>query len=52
MPKLTDDEVVAKFHRMADGVISQESANRIIDQAWKLDEMDDVTPLFSFEVEG
>ncbi len=49
---MTDDEVVAKFHRMADGVITKETADRIIEQAWKLDEMNDLTPLFSFEVLG
>jgi len=47
---MTDDEVVAKFHRMAKGVISDDTATAILDQAWKLDQLDDVTPLFAFDV--
>lgn len=47
---MTDDEVVAKFKRMANGVISDVAAQRILDQAWELDKLKDVTPLFSFEV--
>jgi 2-methylcitrate dehydratase len=47
---MTDDEVVAKFRRMARGVISDSTADRILDQAWKLDTMKDVGPLFEFEV--
>lgn len=47
---MTDDEVVAKFKRMAHGVITDATAQRILDQAWKLDAMSDVTPLFSFAV--
>jgi hypothetical protein len=39
---------VAKFRRMAEGVISRETADRVLEQAWKLDERTDVTPLFSF----
>lgn len=47
---MTDDEVVAKFHRMAEGVVTQETAKQILDRAWSLDTMDDVTPLFAFDV--
>ncbi len=47
---MTDDEVIAKFKRMADGVISDASADGILKQAWDLDSMEDVTPLFAFEV--
>ncbi len=47
---MTDDEVTAKFHRMADGVISADTAKKILDQAWKLDTMADLTPLFAFDV--
>jgi len=47
---MTDDEVVAKFKRMASGVISDESAENILKQAWSLDTLDDLTPLFSFDV--
>ncbi|MFQ5462386.1 MAG: MmgE/PrpD family protein [Phycisphaerae bacterium] len=47
---MTDDEVVAKFDRMADGVVSPETAKKILDTAWTLDKMADVTPLFTFDV--
>jgi len=47
---MTDDEVVAKFRRMAKGIISDATADRILDQAWKLDTMKDVGPLFEFAV--
>ncbi len=49
---MTDDEVVAKFRRMADGVITDETADAILDKAWSLDTMEDVTPLFAFKVIG
>jgi 2-methylcitrate dehydratase len=48
---MTDDEVVAKFMRMADGVISESTAQQVIDQVWKLDELGDVTPIFTFPLE-
>ncbi len=47
---MTDDEVIAKFKRMANGVITNETANAILEQAWNLDKMDDITPLFTFDV--
>ena len=47
---MTDDEVVAKFRKLAEGVITDETADRILDQAWNLDNLGDVTPLFSFKV--
>jgi 2-methylcitrate dehydratase len=46
---MTDDEVVAKFKRMAGGVISDQTADRILETAWKLDTLPDVTPLFTFD---
>ena len=49
---MTDDEVVAKFKRLARGVISDETAANILEKAWKLDTMDDMRPLFSFDVLG
>ncbi len=49
---MTDDEVIAKFRRMADGVITDASAEEVIERAWNLDQLDDVTPLFSFDVVG
>jgi len=47
---MSDDEVVAKFNRMAKGVISEKTAAAILDRAWKLDGLADVTSLFAFEV--
>lgn len=47
---MTDDEVVAKFMRMAEGVVSPSSAKLILEQAWALDKVTDVTPLFTFQV--
>jgi 2-methylcitrate dehydratase len=47
---MTDDEVIAKFKRMASGVISDATAKQILDRAWALDTMSDVTPLFTFDV--
>jgi 2-methylcitrate dehydratase len=47
---MTDDEVVAKFRKLADGVVSAATADRIIHLAMKLDTLDDLAPLFSFEV--
>lgn len=46
---MTDEEVVAKFHRMAQGIISDKTAVSILDHAWNLDKLTDVTPLFTFE---
>ena len=34
---MTDEEVVAKFHRMAQGVVSDKTAVTILDYAWNLD---------------
>lgn len=47
---MTDDEVVAKFRRLAQGVISDETAEAVLDRAWKLDRLEDVTPVFGFDV--
>lgn len=49
---MTDDEVVAKFKRMAAGIITDKTSAEILDRAWHLDAMNDVTPLFTFEVTG
>jgi hypothetical protein len=35
---------------MADGVVTETTARTILDKAWKLDELTDVTPLFAFDV--
>jgi 2-methylcitrate dehydratase len=47
---MTDDEVVAKFRRMAAGVVSDKTAAEILDRAWQLDTMRDVAPLFTFDI--
>jgi len=47
---MTDNEVTAKFKRLADGVVSESTSSRILDLAWKLETLSDVKPLFAFEV--
>jgi 2-methylcitrate dehydratase len=47
---MTDDEVVGKFRKLAEGIVTKATADRILDQAWNLEKLADVTPLFSFEV--
>ncbi len=47
---MSDEEVIAKFRRLAEGVISEKTGATILEQAWNLDKLDDVTPLFAFEV--
>ena len=47
---MTDEEVVTKFKKLADGVVANDTAERILDTAWNLDKLDNVTPLFSFKV--
>ena len=47
---MTNDEVVAKFGRMADRVISDDGASKIFNRAWNLDKLTDLTPLFAFKV--
>jgi 2-methylcitrate dehydratase len=47
---MTDEEVVAKFRRMASGVVADRTAANLLEIAWKLDELSDVSPLFSFDI--
>ncbi len=47
---MTDDEVVAKFHRLAAGVIPDPTAAQVLDRAWNLDKLRDLSELFVFEV--
>jgi len=47
---MTDDEVVAKFKRLGRGVITEQTADRVLDTIWKLDVATDLTSLLSFEV--
>ncbi len=46
---MTDDEVVAKFRKLAGGVVSASTADRIIDLCMKFDRLTDVAPLVEFE---
>lgn len=48
--RMTDEEVVDKFKRLADGVVSDETAERILTAAWKLDELGDLRDITAFEV--
>ncbi len=48
---MNDDEVVAKFAKLAEGVVSARTANRIVDLCMRLDKLDDLAQLFEFEVE-
>ncbi len=47
---MTDDEVIAKFRRQAAGVVSDATAQRLIELALALDTLADVTPLLEFDV--
>ncbi len=47
---MTDDEAVDKFMRNAEGVVTEETAEKILDLSWRLDELDNITPLLSFSV--
>ncbi|MHC4610176.1 MAG: MmgE/PrpD family protein, partial [Planctomycetota bacterium] len=47
---MTDDEVVAKFKNLADGVVTEATAEKILAKAWRLDELTDLAELFAFEV--
>ena len=49
---MTDEEVVAKFRRQAAAVVSSGTAQRIVDLAFSLDELDDVGPLLEFATFG
>lgn len=47
---MTDDEVVAKFRRLADGVIANATAERLVEQVMSFDKLNEVSQLFQFEV--
>lgn len=47
---MTDEEVVAKFRKLADGVVSRPTADRILDLAWRLDTLSELSELLEFEV--
>ncbi|MEW6753340.1 MAG: MmgE/PrpD family protein [Candidatus Latescibacterota bacterium] len=47
---MSDEEVVAKFRRLAAGVVRDEVAEALVDRCLHLEEMADLSPLFEFEV--
>ncbi len=47
---MTDDEVVEKFKRQAAGVVSDATADRIVDRCWRLDQLTNLAELFEFDV--
>ena len=49
---MTDDEVVAKFRRMSEGLIPEKTATQLLDRAWNLDNLRDLSDLLAFEVPG
>lgn len=46
---MTDDEVVAKFNRQADGIVGSATAQRIVEQCMNFEKLADVTALLEFE---
>lgn len=46
---MTDEEVVAKFKRQAAAVVSDATAQRIIDLSLSFDELADISPLLEFQ---
>jgi len=49
---MTDDEVVAKFLRLADGVVAKSTADKLVEKVMKFDKLDGdaVSEVFQFEV--
>lgn len=47
---MSDDEVINKFHRLAEGVVSRATADRIVEQAMKFDTLEDINTPFEFEI--
>ncbi len=45
---MTDDEVIAKFRGLAEGVIDTATADRIVEQVFKLETLEDITPILAF----
>lgn len=46
---MTDDEVFGKFRKLADGVVSAATMDRIINLAMSMDEQSDIRPLLEFD---
>jgi 2-methylcitrate dehydratase len=49
---MTDDEVFAKFRGLAAGIVSDATAQRLIDTAMSMDELQDLRPLLEFEAQA
>lgn len=47
---MSDDEVFNKFHRLAEGVVSRSTADRIVEQIMDFDSLDKINEPFEFEV--
>lgn len=47
---MTDTEVITKFKKLADGVVSEATAAKIVDRCMHLDELADLSELFAFDV--
>ncbi len=48
---MSDDEVVAKFRRLADRVVSRQTADRIVEEVMRFEKLKDTRGVFEFEVE-
>lgn len=44
---MSDNEVIAKFHRLAEGVLSLEAQQRVINFCWDLPRLEDLAPLWA-----
>lgn len=44
---MTDDELAAKFHRMADGLLDEAIQKKVLDLCWRLEDLDKVDTLLS-----
>ena len=47
---MTDDEVINKFNRLAEGVVSRSTADRIVEQVMSFDKLEQIDEPFEFEV--
>jgi 2-methylcitrate dehydratase len=44
---MTDDEVTAKFHRMADGLLDSAAQRRVLEMCWTLEKLQNVSQLMT-----
>lgn len=49
---MTDEEVVAKFNKLADGVVSASTAQRIVERCMGFEKLNDLAELLEFEAKG